>query len=199
VAQIDQLQAQQPLRPTDIEMRLLPVCRDLDSDLLLPAAARLDIDHHVRLLRERIKNLSKDGNKNREKLATDWADHSCEQLLAHPALFFVGKVDVESDEGALRKAVLQINSKHPHVAVLLLSTDPNEKTKKIIIACSVPKKEMHAQLKAGDWVKEVALRCGGKGGGKPELANAYGTDLSKLEEALAFATQFARDRLGGTK
>jgi alanyl-tRNA synthetase len=42
-----------------------------------------------------------------------------------------------------------------------------------------------AKVKAGDLVNFVAGQVGGKGGGKPDMAMAGGTDASKLPEALA--------------
>ena len=43
---------------------------------------------------------------------------------------------------------------------------------------------------AGNIVREVAIICGGKGGGKPDLAMAGGTDPAKLKEALAAVSGF---------
>ena len=51
-------------------------------------------------------------------------------------------------------------------------------------------------LKAGDVVKTVAEVVGGKGGGKPDMAQAGGKDVAKLGEALNKAGQLGRDGLG---
>ncbi|MFY7751456.1 MAG: DHHA1 domain-containing protein, partial [Exiguobacterium acetylicum] len=45
---------------------------------------------------------------------------------------------------------------------------------------------------AGKLIKEVATRCGGGGGGRPDMAQAGGKDASKLEEALAYASQYVQ-------
>ena len=47
-------------------------------------------------------------------------------------------------------------------------------------------------LHAGKFVAEVAGVCGGKGGGRPNLAQAGGSDPSKIGEAV----EFARGRFG---
>lgn len=39
--------------------------------------------------------------------------------------------------------------------------------------------------KAGALIKEVAIICGGNGGGRPDMAQAGGKDASKVSEALA--------------
>ncbi|MNV85553.1 Alanine--tRNA ligase [compost metagenome] len=42
---------------------------------------------------------------------------------------------------------------------------------------------------AGKLIKEVASRCGGSGGGRPDMAQAGGKDASKLQEALQSVEQ----------
>ncbi|MFN2144631.1 MAG: alanine--tRNA ligase-related protein, partial [Anaerolineales bacterium] len=50
-------------------------------------------------------------------------------------------------------------------------------------------------LKAGDLIKEVAAAVGGSGGGRPNLAQAGGSDPEKLDEALAIVEDWVRDKL----
>jgi alanyl-tRNA synthetase len=45
-------------------------------------------------------------------------------------------------------------------------------------------KELSSSIKAGDIIKQIAPLVGGSGGGKPELAQAGGTQPDKLEDAL---------------
>ena len=51
-----------------------------------------------------------------------------------------------------------------------------------------------ATIKAGDLVNFVARQVGGKGGGKPDLAMAGGTDASRLGAALASVEGWVRER-----
>ncbi len=51
-------------------------------------------------------------------------------------------------------------------------------------------------IKAGDLVKHVCAICGGKGGGKPDSAMGGGTDLLKLDDALASVDDFVAEKLG---
>ena len=51
-------------------------------------------------------------------------------------------------------------------------------------------------IKAGDLVKNVCTICGGKGGGKPDSAMGGGTDLLKLDDALASVDDFVASKLG---
>jgi alanyl-tRNA synthetase len=50
-------------------------------------------------------------------------------------------------------------------------------------------------LKASEWVQQVSGLMEGKGGGKPESAQASGSNISCLQEALSIATQFANAKL----
>ncbi len=50
-------------------------------------------------------------------------------------------------------------------------------------------KDLIKQFHAGNLVREVATVCGGKGGGKPDMAMAGGTEPAKLKEALASVSE----------
>ena len=51
-------------------------------------------------------------------------------------------------------------------------------------------------VKAGDLVKAVSAICGGKGGGKPDSAMGGGTELLKVDDALAAVDDFVAEKLG---
>ena len=51
-------------------------------------------------------------------------------------------------------------------------------------------------VKAGDLVKLVSGICGGKGGGKPDSAMGGGSDLLKVDDALAAVDDFVSEKLG---
>jgi len=52
-----------------------------------------------------------------------------------------------------------------------------------------------AQIKAGDLVNHVAQQVGGKGGGRPDLAQAGGTDPTRLDAALQAVPDWVREQL----
>jgi alanyl-tRNA synthetase len=52
------------------------------------------------------------------------------------------------------------------------------------------------RIKAGEIVGHVAAQVGGRGGGRPDFAQAGGTDASKLEAALAGVAGYVRQKLG---
>ena len=56
-------------------------------------------------------------------------------------------------------------------------------------------KDQTARLKAGDLVNAVATQVGGKGGGRPDMAQAGGNDPAALDTALASVEEWVKDKL----
>jgi alanyl-tRNA synthetase len=56
---------------------------------------------------------------------------------------------------------------------------------KVALACGVTKDYVEQGQNAGKIVKEVAVICGGNGGGRPDMATAGATDVSQIEAGLA--------------
>ena len=53
----------------------------------------------------------------------------------------------------------------------------------------------NTNIKAGNWIKEIAPIVGGGGGGRPDFAQAGGKDVSKVDEAKAKALAYAKENL----
>jgi alanyl-tRNA synthetase len=66
---------------------------------------------------------------------------------------------------------------------------------KVRLAAGVTKNNTD-RIRAGDLIKPVAEQVGGKGGGRPDFAQAGGNDASRLDEALASVADWVRARLG---
>jgi alanyl-tRNA synthetase len=99
-----------------------------------------------------------------------------------------------ADPAALLSALSAVRAKRPESAILLMSADEAEG--KVAIAADVPKVMQDKGLKAGDWVRAAAEACGGKGGGRPDFAQAGGKEPARLPEALRAAKAFAGARIG---
>ncbi len=72
----------------------------------------------------------------------------------------------------------------PEKAVVVLAGVSKEK-QSVTFVCYCTKGAVAAGANAGAVVRQVAEICGGKGGGKPDMAMAGGKDISKVEEAMA--------------
>jgi len=98
----------------------------------------------------------------------------------------------DMDNADLRKLGDLLRDRQPNVAAVLSAVVDNK-----LAFCAVCGKEAIAKgIKAGDLIKTVTALCGGKGGGKPETAMGGGTELIKLDEALAAAEDFVAEKLG---
>ncbi len=90
----------------------------------------------------------------------------------------------------LRKMGDFLRDKEPTVAALLAAVNGEKIT--FLAVCG--KEAVARGVKAGDIIKAIAPICGGKGGGKPDSAMGGGTDLLKLDDALAALDDFVSEK-----
>lgn len=171
---------------SDLSKEIAVLTADLES-FALPATHKPSFQKQIdALVASKLSN-----KKNLEKAAIARAEEIAKNALESKLLFIVEEIDAGSDKKALSNALQTIKEKCTNAAVMLVSKD----AKGISIIASVPK-ELTSKLSAGDWAKDVAAVCGGKGGGKPESAQASGNDLSKFEDAIQTAKHIAKSKLG---
>ncbi|ARU27270.1 alanine--tRNA ligase [Cellvibrio sp. PSBB006] len=86
-----------------------------------------------------------------------------------------------ADSKSLRDSVDQFKNKLGKAVVLLAAV---EDTNKVALVAGVTQ-NITDQIKAGDLMRHVAEQIGGKGGGRPDMAQGGGTDVAALQNALA--------------
>ncbi|WP_026803996.1 alanine--tRNA ligase [Aliarcobacter lanthieri] len=91
------------------------------------------------------------------------------------------------ENGDLKKIVDDCKNANEKVAILLLQV----KDDKVLLAAG----SKNTNIKAGDWVKNIATIVGGNGGGRPDFATAGGKDSSKIQEAKTKALEYAKENL----
>ena len=96
---------------------------------------------------------------------------------------------------AVQSHFLDVKDKLGSVVVLLAAAEAEGG--KLSLAAGVSK-DLTARLKAGELVNAVAVQVGGKGGGRPDFAQAGGTDVAALDAALAAVPQWLETRLKAT-
>ncbi|MBE6995613.1 MAG: alanine--tRNA ligase [Ruminococcaceae bacterium] len=96
------------------------------------------------------------------------------------------------DANALRQMGDFLRDKEPSVVAVLSSVNGDKITFLAVCGAEAVKRG----IKAGDLVREVCTICGGKGGGKPDSAMGGGSDLLKLDDALASVDNFVASKLG---
>lgn len=91
------------------------------------------------------------------------------------------------ENGDLKKIVDDMKNANQKLAILLLQAKDD---KVLIVAGS-----KNTNIKAGDWIKNIAPIVGGGGGGRPDFATAGGKDITKIEEAKIAALTYAKENL----
>jgi alanyl-tRNA synthetase len=95
----------------------------------------------------------------------------------------------------LRDAVEQLKSKLVSAVIVLSSVDADQK---VVLIAGVTADQI-SRVKAGDLVNFVAQQVGGRGGGRPELAQAGGQNPAPLDDALASVAAWVRSKLSVSK
>ncbi|WP_308856351.1 alanine--tRNA ligase [uncultured Oscillibacter sp.] len=95
------------------------------------------------------------------------------------------------DANSLRQMGDFLRDKEPTVVAVLSSVNDGKIT--FLAVCG--KDAVSKGIKAGELVKNVCAICGGKGGGKPDSAMGGGSDLLKLDDALASVDDFVAEKL----
>ncbi|TFB24893.1 alanine--tRNA ligase [Filobacillus milosensis] len=108
-----------------------------------------------------------------------------EQIDGIPLL--AAKVNV-SDMNALRGMVDDLKNKLGSIVILLAM----EKDGKVQLASGVTKDLIDQGLHAGQLIKEAATRCGGGGGGRPDMAQAGGKQPENIDQALEAAKDYVQ-------
>ncbi len=135
------------------------------------------------------KALEKDLAKAKAELAV----HAGAKLLDNAKDLGAAKLvaaQIEADAAALREIVTDLTGKSDNAVILLAAVNDGK-----VSLCAGVSKALTGKVKAGDLVKFAAEQVGGKGGGRPDLAQAGGTDAGKLPEMLASAEEWVKAKL----
>ena len=97
-----------------------------------------------------------------------------------------------ADANKLRQMGDMLRDKQPNVVAVLSAVNDGKIT--FLAVCG--KEAVTKGVKAGDLIKQVCCCCGGKGGGKPDSAMGGGSDVLKLDDALAQVDDFVAEKLG---
>ena len=135
------------------------------------------------------KSLEKELAKAKAELAV----HAGAKLLDNAKDLGAAKLvaaQIEADAAALREIVTDLTGKSDNAVILLAAVNDGK-----VSLCAGVSKALTAQIKAGDLVKHAAEQIGGKGGGRPDLAQAGGTDAAKLPEMLGSVEDWVNSKL----
>ncbi|NBO42465.1 MAG: alanine--tRNA ligase, partial [Betaproteobacteria bacterium] len=149
-----------------------------------------ELNQRLAQLLEQMRVLEKDMGALKGKLASSQGD----DLLAHAVevkgVKLLAALLPGADAKALRDTLDQLKNKLKTAVVVLASVDGD----KVQLAAGVTADTL-SKVKAGELVNFVALQVGGKGGGKPDMAMAGGTQPAGIDKALASVQAWVDERL----
>ena len=139
-----------------------------------------DLVNRVAQLQESLRQAERELDKVNSKLAASQGDELATQAIDVNGIKVLAARLDGADAQVLRETMDALKAKLKTAAIVLASVQGD----KVSLIAGVTADSI-AKVKAGDLVNFVAQQVGGKGGGKPEMAMAGGTDPSKLGAALA--------------
>jgi alanyl-tRNA synthetase len=139
-----------------------------------------DLVNRIAQLQDSLRQTERELEKVNSKLAASQGDELAGQAIDINGIKVLAARLDGADAGVLRETMDALKAKLKTAAIVLASVQGD----KVSLIAGVTADSI-GKVKAGDLVNFVAQQVGGKGGGKPEMAMAGGTDPSKLSAALA--------------
>jgi alanyl-tRNA synthetase len=137
-----------------------------------------------------VKALEKELARLKSKLAASQGDDLLSAAVDINGVKVLAAQLDGADAKALRETLDKLKDKLKSAAIVLASTADGKVT---LIAGVTP--DIMAKVKAGELVNAVAQQVGGKGGGRPDMAQAGGTDVAALPAALASVQAWVESKL----
>ncbi|GAA5415592.1 alanine--tRNA ligase [Paraliobacillus ryukyuensis] len=148
--------------------------------------AKHNVPDRINDLYQEIKEVQKEKDSLNQKLSNVEAASILDKIEEiNGVSVLIEKVDV-SDMNQLRAMVDELKQKLSSGIILLAAVNNG----KVQLAAGVSKDLIEQGYHAGKLIKETASRCGGGGGGRPDMAQAGGKNPEQVQEALNFAKNY---------
>ncbi len=149
-----------------------------------------ELDQKVRQVLERSRELERELQKAKTRLAGDRGEELVSQAVEVNGIKVLAATLDGADPKLLRETVDRLKEKLGSSVVVLSSVDGD----KVRLVAGVSR-DQTGQVKAGEIIGEVAAMVGGRGGGRPDMAQAGGNDPAALPGALAAVADLVRARV----
>jgi alanyl-tRNA synthetase len=140
-------------------------------------------------VQDQVKALEKEISALKSKLASGQGDELAGQAVDVNGIMVLAATMEGADVGSLRETMDKLKDKLKTAAIVLASVTDG----KVSLIAGVTA-DTTGKVKAGELVNFVAKQVGGKGGGRPDMAQAGGTDAAALPQALAGVTGWVAER-----
>ena len=149
-----------------------------------------NIENKLSALLDRVRKLEKELEQLKSRLASNAGDDMVSGAVEINGIKVIAHTLDGADNKTLRETVDQLKNKLGSAALILAAVQGE----KVSLVAGVTKDNTD-RIKAGDLVNFVAEQVGGKGGGRPDMAQAGGNDPSGLPAALASVPDWIRQKL----
>jgi alanyl-tRNA synthetase len=149
-----------------------------------------ELPARIAQVQDHVKALEKELAAAKGKLASAQGDGLLSTAIDVKGIKLLVATMPGADAKALREAMDKLKDKLKTAVIVLAAVDGA----KVQIAAGVTADTL-GKVKAGELVNFVAQQVGGKGGGKPDMAMAGGTDAASLPKALASVQAWVTERL----
>ncbi len=146
------------------------------------------VDERVQQLLERNRTLEKDLDELKARMATASGNELTGKAVDINGVKVLAVALDNTDSATLRKMIDQLRHQLGSSVVVLASTESGT----VRVAAGVSK-DLIARIQAGNLVNFVAQQVGGKGGGRPDFAQAGGSQPENLDKALASVAPWVRN------
>ncbi len=167
--------------------------QDLETTVQGAAAALkapvAELQPRIGQVLEQVRSLEKEIAQLKGKLASSQGDELASQAVDVKGIKVLAATLDGADARTLRETMDKLKDKLKSAAIVLAAVEGG----KVQLAAGVTA-DRTAKVKAGELVNFVAQQVGGKGGGKPDMAMAGGTDASKLPAALQSVQGWVAER-----
>jgi len=149
-----------------------------------------ELTARIAQVQDQVKTLEKEVAALKSKLAAGQGDELVSKAVDVNGIKVLAATMEGADVATLREAMDKLKDKLGTAAIVLASVADG----KVSLIAGVTK-DATGKVKAGELVNFVASQVGGKGGGKPDMAMAGGTDAGALPAALASVQAWVAERL----
>ena len=163
----------------------------LQSIAGLLKADRAGVEERVMQMMDRNRSLEKELERLKGKLASSQGDDLVNQAVDIQGIKVLAAQLDGADPKGLRDTLDQLKNKLGSSAIVLATVQGE----KVSLVAGVSKDQTKT-IKAGELVNVVAQQVGGKGGGRPDMAQAGGNQPQALAAALASVPDWVREKLG---
>ncbi|MBM7645858.1 alanyl-tRNA synthetase [Scopulibacillus daqui] len=139
------------------------------------------VPDRIKSLQKQIKDLEKENESLTSKLGNAEANDLLQSVQKADGIPYISKKVNVSDMNSLRSMVDHLKNQLETGIIVLAAVNDG----KVNIASGVTKDLVSKGYHAGKLIKEVASRCGGGGGGRPDMAQAGGKNPAQVEDALS--------------